>query len=470
MKKNRRMIASVLCVVSIAASSVAALSIKGVREGASVNSEKNLIEAIFFETRTICVGRFLIDIPKYADVVYGPAAIPASITRYAKAGHKIEEYVGNRFSELGRERRLAGGRLRESDSMVGKVLDGEREGQKIVFGVSKAAGVFYRIDSYVKVGEDLFHQETQSFSEREKYESEVRELNAVAVRLRARADSEIPTEEGVCIDGGFIRDPKPSWEEALKLGVRLKQLPDVHFSLSVTKKDVLVESDALEPRIRQAEELAARGGQGRWYSRIKTLRRGARAIGKWQGYELLARKPVQPEEGEGHEFAFLSQGEPGNPYLPVLDLDMHTGVGGNQIGKVKPSLTDEEAVALWDKLTNSIRVRPVGPKLTKVKLSEAVTIGSVVLGGRQCPLSGLWECDDGNQNLEVQGGSRQRFAQGITMPNAVLLGRPSLWQRIKGEQPQFATENPTVWKFVQFDASAKMDASPPSSSAEGTAS
>lgn len=74
---------------------------------------------------------------------------------------------------------------------------------------------------------------------------------------------------------------------------------------------------------------------------------------------MLARKPPQDGQEESYEFAFLSQGEPKNPYLPVLDIKLHSGVVNNRIGQVKPRISDEKAIELWDKLTQSIRKRPI---------------------------------------------------------------------------------------------------------------
>ncbi|GJI99164.1 hypothetical protein RugamoR57_58820 [Duganella caerulea] len=73
---------------------------------------------------------------------------------------------------------------------------------------------------------------------------------------------------------------------------------------------------------------------------------GRRQIGKWYGFEMLARKPAQAEEGESHEFVFVSQGEPKNSLLPVLEIEFHTGVKENRIGGTKPSVSDDEAVAI----------------------------------------------------------------------------------------------------------------------------
>ncbi|MYN19963.1 hypothetical protein GTP81_24780 [Rugamonas sp. FT107W] len=314
------------------------------------------VAQLFTKTKTICVGRFLIDVPQEAEVVYGPTYLPWPITAYPGKGESIDMVVAERLSELDAEKAWASGPLLDNDSSVGKIVNGAMPNQKIVFGVSKGSSRIYRIDSYIRVNDDLFIQRADPISS--KKDAAVRELNVIAESLRSRGELEIPTQPGVCIEAGFVSDHTMPSHEALNIGVRLFEFPDVHLALSVTKKNAFVESDALEPRLRQAEEMASRSGNTAWYSRIKTLRRGRREIGKWHGFEMLARKPAQAEEGASHEFVFVSQGEPKNPLLPVLELEFHTGVKENRIGGTNPSVSDDEAVAIWDLLTGSIRVRP----------------------------------------------------------------------------------------------------------------
>lgn len=407
------------------------------------------VEQIFKKTKTVCIGRFLIDVPENAEVVYGPTELPWPIALYPDQGDQMENFINKRLLEIESERRFARGALLEQDSFVGKVIEGIVPSQKIVFGVSQESGRIYRIDSYIKVKGDLFVQQADPIPA--KKDVTVQGLKAVASALRPRSDSEVPSEPGVCIQAGFVSDSKGPGFEALSLGVRLTEFPDVHFSMSFTKKDKLVESDALEPRVRRAEEAANRAGQSAWYSRIKSLRRGLREVGNWKGFEILVRKPAQAAEEESHEFAFLSQGEPKNPLLPVLDVELFTGVKGNQTGDTKPSVTDEEAVEIWDKLIGSIRVRPTTTQQERSASNSSAALGMLARGGQCCPLSGWWECTDGGHAVQVQGGARQYFNEGRLMPNATLLGQPSLWQRIKHDQSRFSTENATVWILAGVD-------------------
>lgn len=318
------------------------------------------IDQLFENTRSVCIGRFLIDVPVDAEVVYGPAEVPYPVRVYRDKAADLDKLVADRLAEVHGEGLPAYGALAAKDSMVGKMIDGAAPGQKIIFGISRASSAFYMVASYAQSGADIFMQEAEAMSAPEQYQKIVQELNAMALLFVSRHDQGVPVEPGVCIEDGFIRDAGHSMYEMVTLGVRLPGFNDVHFSLSATNKDVLVPSDALEPRLRQGEKIASAQGQSAWYSRIKVLRKGPRSISRWKGFEILARKPAQETEDESHEFAFLSQGEPNNPVLPVLDLAMHSGVEGNKTGGAKPSVTDAEAVAIWDRLTNSIRVR-LGP-------------------------------------------------------------------------------------------------------------
>ena len=206
-------------------------------------------------------------------------------------------------------------------------------------------------------------QESDAFGDKEKYERTIEELNSLARLMRPRKELEIPSIPGVCIEDGFVMEPAESMREYVTLGIRMDEYPDVHFSMATTNKMKWVSSDALEPLLKQGEENARANGQGAWYDRIKNLRKGQRQLGQWKGFEILARLPAQKVEGPSHEFKYLSQGQPKNPNLPMLELELHTGVHGNKVGSTDPSLSDEEAVLLWDKLTNSIRIRPTTSNL-----------------------------------------------------------------------------------------------------------
>jgi hypothetical protein len=324
-----------------------------------MNSTSNRLVEVNAATNTICVGRFLIDVPKGAAVVYGPARVPFHLSRQEGEGAGLDSEVTRALAKIEENREFARGALKKKESMLGKVLPGIGGQHKIVIGIGRGSFADYNVQSFLRLGNDLFLQEYEVDGEGDAYLEAVALLMEVARSLRFRPSDEIPNEPGLCLDGAFLREPARYMLEEVTLGIRLKQFEDVHMSIEMTKKEIFIESDALEPRMNRAKQAAFASGMGKWYSRIKFLRRGYRHIGGWEGFEVLAHKPAQEFEGESHEFAFQSHGEPKNPLLPVLQIELHTGVKGNTTGGTKPSISDEEAVFLWDSIIGSIRPRPV---------------------------------------------------------------------------------------------------------------
>lgn len=394
------------------------------------------LESLFAATKTVCFGQFVAEVPASAAVVFGPADVDYPIERFPGDGAKVEQHVAELLVEVEKDRRF----LDKDDivkfSLIGKVIDGAVAGQKLVFGSKDQA--FYSIDSLIPVGGDLFVQHATSAISKD---DSIRSLNTAAKRLRLRAENEVPAEPGVCIEGGFV-SWQPEFERA-SLGVRLKEFPDVHFSIEVVKnQNYLVESSELEPRLKGAEKDAGSG-----YSRIKFFRRGPRDLGNWKGSEALARMPAQKDGAESHQFVFVSLGALHDPLQPSLDVQLDTGVRDDRSAAVKPSLTDEEAVALWDRLISSIRVRPTGDAAKhSTALPPTTPLGEFVDTGSKCPQAGWWQCSDIG---EVAGGRRRHFAAEESMPHAVLLGKANAWQKLVGQRPTQLIA--TSWQLMAYD-------------------
>ena len=224
------------------------------------------LQPLFETMKTVCFGNFIIEVPATATMVSGPTSVDWPIDRYPGEGDKVSDRVTKALSEIEKHRDYLrkGSEFVGETSWFGKVVDGAMPGQKLVFGSKDH--VFYSIESFIPVGKDLFIQRAGSVLSKE---SEIRVLNTVAQNLRPRPDSEVPTDSGSCIDGGFL-----SWQggfERASLGIRLSEFPDVHFSIQAIKNQGhLIESSALEPRLERVAK------EGRiWCSRVKFFRRGS---------------------------------------------------------------------------------------------------------------------------------------------------------------------------------------------------
>jgi hypothetical protein len=400
------------------------------------------LQPLFAETKTVCFGQFVVDVPASATVVYGPTDVGYPIEYFPGEGAKVEQRVAEQLQEVEKDRIFLSKDDIAEFSLFGKVIDGAVSGQKLVFGTKDQA--MYSIDSFIPLGNDLFVQHASGVISKD---DSINSLNTVAKLLRLRPENEVPTEPGACIEGGFVAW-RPQFEN-ISLGVRLKEFPDVHFSVRVSKNQKwLVESSALEPRLKAAEK-----DGGSWYSRIKFFRRGPRELGNWKGSEALARIPAQENTVEAHEFAFVSLGAVNDSLQPSLDIKLDTGVKDDQTASVKPSVTDEEAVALWDKLTSSLRVRPTGDSAKNTTTAlHRTPLGQFVDTGSACPQAGWWQCSD---HGEIAGGRRRHFGTGETMPHAVLMRKPGVLQKLTGQRPTHQIA--TTWQLVAYDPVQTVD-------------
>jgi len=398
------------------------------------------LQPLFEKTRTVCFGRFVMEIPATATVVYGPAEVETPIEYFKGHGGRVAEHLNERLAEIEKEREF----LLKDDlvtlPLFGKVIDGANPGQKIVFGSKNQIG--YTIYSFVPVGKDLFIQHLNSVLPQH---DRIATINKVAGQLKLRSESEIPPGSGTCIEGGFV--PLDLKYERVTVGVRLKEFPDVHFSVDVHKnQERLAESGRLELMREQAKDDAEKRGHGSLFARIKILRKADRQVDAWKAIELLTRTPAHDEDTETHEFRLQSLGAVDDLLQPHLDVRLDSGVKNDRRASVKPSITDEEAIALWDKLTNTIKVRPpVGKQKTAAELPKTPLTTLIATGGI-CPQSGWWQCTEGDN---IEGGRRKHFAAGTSMPHAILVATPNLWQKLVGNQSRHKVA--TVWQLVEYE-------------------
>jgi hypothetical protein len=106
---------------------------------------------------------------------------------------------------------------------------------------------------------------------------------------------------------------------------------------------------SLLARIKQAQ-----ADQGIHYPSRTVLREGKRDVQHWHGEESLIKR----KDGT-HDFEWALVGKPRDVANPSeFGAQMYTKVEHNMVGAAKAaSLSDEEAVALWDKLLSGLKFR-----------------------------------------------------------------------------------------------------------------
>lgn len=302
--------------------------------------------------KNLCFTRFIIDIPKNSLTVYGRLSVGAELIRIENGADKIDEIIINDIKNNADNARLFQSD-NEIDKMAGRVLPTLHKDVKQLITISGFD--IYRVHSYFKLAQDAYISPGGGVTSSSIHQN-LKDDVEVFKHLRARKDDEIPTEPGICIDGAFSTLDTPY--ESIEFGVRLTDFPDVHFSFQSIKSGNLGMELELKKDLEEGKQNARATGLGAWVKKLKVLRLGKRTVNDWHGEEMLLHVPSGNGKPSYHKFVFRALCIEGDPLHPYVEMTLDTGVVENQSASKEPSLSDEEALALWDKLLNSIRVRP----------------------------------------------------------------------------------------------------------------
>lgn len=424
--------------VVVGAILICALAINFVRNIRDKNEVRHMTQAM----KTVCVGRFLIDVPADAEVSFRPAFL-SGWTIWPGRDETDEQFsdrLEKREMELKTAKNEKGLASLESATPIRQAgFQGKTfvYGRQWVYGIEDGKKVY---DDFA-AAEGLFRSQAISFD----FATEslgpdgVSELAQVVSQIRLLKENEIPAEPGFCFGPAMIRDPlTASQNERVTMFVGLKGHPDISIAFDTMA--------GLKPD----PSLLARDDQNSFRqehaSHFHVFRRGAISINGIPGEEKLERVS-EPNGTTGHSFMWESFSKQDNVMLPELSLELSTGHG--RPGKpVEASLSDDAVLALWDKISLSLRIRPTKDAKPVVAAPVILPLGSYVSAQQPCPVSGWWKCSDGDARIKVENGEYQYFRQGVRMPQAVLLGPPTLWQRISGDRPRFSHKTDTVWTLA----------------------
>lgn len=408
------------------------------------------LQLAFEKTKTVCFGRFIVDVPASTTVVWGEAEVPLYAAIYPGGVAAVKTLAQEFIDKLKSEKAINHDDIPLLLS-VDNVVNPEG---KIVIGYEDFEAINgLKINGYFRLNNDGVVFNTYSLMD--KKDSTIALIKNVARRLRQRAENEVPTEPGNCVEHAFLPDELDTQKrppaELVRIGFRLKEFPDTHLSIFVGPSNPnYTDSSSLEWRLERLEREQKARDPNNPLLKTKMFRRGPRRIHDWvNGFEALSRSPEQAEMHSIHDFAMDFRGVPSDPLRPYAEIQMQTGVAENTAGATKATLTDEEAIAVWDKITSSIRVRPT--TATLVATSEAgheprLPLGELAATGRVCPQTGWWKSEESRNG---EGNRRQHIKAGDRMPHLISLGAPSLWQKLKKERPSYRTA--TVWRLVSYE-------------------
>lgn len=306
--------------------------------------------------RTHCVGRFLIDLPDHFDLTPGSDAeliygldknwrrVNVTVPRSNDAQPDLSALVANRVAEL-TERY-------DGETPSKNMLDSQKwvdpDTALIRAHEEPTMQGYYRSNVFAKKQHVVGSLQADTFEDDKPEDIEAKVL-AVAQRTRFIAD---PTQagKGTCL-GPLLIDAGQDGERFM-LTFRSAEFPVVIVTLNMDSLRAKAEDGGLLARVdSKASDLALLGGK------IDPIRRGKLLLAGRSGEELLHK-----HKGNSIEYRFFraeaTQIRPATFDEPVFAIEMTMGgqISGGEY--ITAPMTEKDAVALWDAIVKSIRLRP----------------------------------------------------------------------------------------------------------------
>ncbi|MBD8725056.1 hypothetical protein IFT43_16965 [Oxalobacteraceae sp. CFBP 13708] len=312
------------------------------------------LKKLFQVTKLVCFGRYALAVPKEAQIVWGGTYFPSKISSFLGSVETLREKAEEDIEKI---------KYDDKGAEITYDKSGPIElSWQIRYFDSKAAKQLNLLffNTYVSKGNIIFRlgnavDEGQS----EEQIAAVEESRSKSLHLRLDDGIILPTE-GYCIEHAFMASSFYGDQEMVEIGIYLPSLPDVTFSIS-SNKDAYADYPNEEFEKEKREELSlltrirkAQEEQGTMYPQRIVLREGKRAVQHWHGEESLIKRL----DGV-HDFEWGFVGTPKDVANPSeFIVNMYTKVEHNLVGAAKKaSVTDDEAVALWDRLLSGLKFR-----------------------------------------------------------------------------------------------------------------
>ena len=352
----------------------AAFAIGQVREAEAGRRDQAGVARMTQKMKTVCIGRFLIDLPAETRFeLRGPRIDGLDISSFDESEADFKMRVAQREAKLrATPDRLGGNRNVESATEV-KTENGV-VGKIFVHGYTVREGTQLRgleLERYRDEGialEAMVHGQGMSFTlAANNYNPDIIEnLPRLVAKLVPNPQNQIPTEPGFCIDRAWFRDPLTADQgEEVMMSAQLPSHPDFEF-LAILAAGNKPSSPGLIERTADSDATLTLGEK----MRISNLRASPRMIGGITGDEVVTRV-AEMNDTVGYTFWWEVPGTADNVLVPHFVFKMTTGEGNNE--PVSTSLAEDAAMALWDKISSSIRLRPAGRNKSAHSVSSSST-------------------------------------------------------------------------------------------------
>lgn len=315
-------------------------------------------ENVTAQMKTVCVGRFLLDVPAGMDVTYSHtflagmwvAAIPEGEEAFTRRVAAREAEIGSAPNELG---------LKNMEDVTPVAVNG-LTGKIFTFGRTSVKGmVAERPVYYVNVAlEGYVHADgvTFTFTTEAIDPDKTGLLRRMLAQLRVVAPNSVPKAPGFCFGRGMFIDPVPvEWTEGVTAFAGFTAHPDLALAFSTRAG---LGPDPNDPGLLARDARADAELPPTQRARLRKLRVGSRTIAGITGEEVL-EQATELNFVQLWAFDWQAAGTKDNVFRPDMHLELSTGHPAAAGARPVSSFLNEDALlVLWDKTSGSIRVRP----------------------------------------------------------------------------------------------------------------
>jgi hypothetical protein len=343
---------------------ISALAACGYKPAPLTQQEEQTVSELTTNLKTRCVGRYLIDLPGDM-LVSGYATIQdVNVETQEMSRDAYQRKITQRQAELKATKSIdaypflyASGDARGSDTWYfiyrGTVHDDP--GRRFIEGYKWDHG--YRIKLKIEAADFTNPDQTKDpIVKQMTVKNDVPEKThlvfSLLAKVRGRAGDEIPSEPGLCFSGGFLSG-NATGDQFVREWFSLTGKPDVFFEMA-TDTDPQGNTSLLQRGQETHTFIEKAGG--------RVLRKGSVDLSNMKADEWLVAGPT-PAGLDGHMFSIEANATTSGINTPFLALDMiNGGVNRDDRGiKIeKSSLTEGEAIELWDAVSRTLRPRPNG--------------------------------------------------------------------------------------------------------------
>jgi hypothetical protein len=312
--------------------------------------------------KTVCIGRFLIDMPEEMEVELARPRIHGfEISSFDEPEANFRTRLVQREARLrATPDRLGGNKNLESvrevkteNGIVGKIFIHTRT---VVEG-TQARGLELERYHYEGVAiEALVHGQGMSFdvSASDYDPNKIENLAKLVAKLVPNPANVAPTEPGFCVYRAWFRDPLTAAQgEEIMMHAQLPSHPDIKFMTILAAGN----KPATQSLLERTEDTMA-GLTPDQKKRVSNARAAPRTIAGIAGDEVVTRI-AELNDAVVYTFWWEVDGTEDNVFVPHVAFKMYLGKGDN--GPVPSSLSQDAGMALWDKISSSIRFHHTRP-------------------------------------------------------------------------------------------------------------